>query len=191
MSDFFKYWNELKQPETFLADDKENPSRGAVAEIVKAEISAGAKSMVEVGPGSGHDYGRFYRFFPIEYTLMEGSQNLCQHLLQTYPTAKVRNGTFDSLVSDEADIIYCRHVLEHQKCFREPLRRAIAAARMLCIVTWYRPPSETEVSFYHQGEEVHYNTYRRSDVMNEIASAGCKVEVIASGTNEIYLIRKA
>lgn len=185
----FRYWNDLTSPSDFLADDDANPARDYVVEVLKREVDAGARWLVEVGPGAGRDYRR-YRHLPLDVLLVEGSAKLADYLRKTCPTAHVRNGTFSSLMPGTADISYCKAVLEHQPDFRDPLRQLIRAARRLCIVNWYRPPAEAEERTYNARDEVHYNTYRRSDVLALVADEGRAVETATVGWNEVWLIRE-
>lgn len=169
----FSYWNEV-DPTTFLIDDLCNPSRVWAGEKVTEAVLRNAKTMIEVGPGAGADYERLFRPLVttglLSYTGFEGSSGLYNHLKSLYPESTWQNKPLKELQTQAADIVYVRHVLEHQETLEPNLTLLLQASKSTVIIVWYRPPAEAEI---HQiNNEIHYWTFKESDVFTVIAQAG-------------------
>lgn len=167
----FRYWDSV-EPSTFLEHDWANPSRvWATTEAIKA---AKGGSLLEVGPGPGVDYERaFSKAEGIDYAGWEGSGNLCAALRVKYPDAAWVHGQIADLGEESADVVYTRHVLEHQPALEPALSQLLGAARKAVVLTWYRPPGP--VAFFEVWEGVHCQTFQREEVMQSVAAAGWKI----------------
>jgi hypothetical protein len=184
----FRYWNSV-DPSTFLDHDWQNPSRQwATREAIKA---AKGGTLLEVGPGPGVDYERYFsKAKGFRYKGWEGSLNLCIALQSRFPKAMWVNGELLGVPTAYADVVYARHVMEHQPALEPALARLLGAARHTVVLTWYRPPGP--VAFFEVWEGVHCQTYKRSDVLESVARAGFRIdksELFTSG-DEAWLLRR-
>jgi hypothetical protein len=184
----FRYWNSV-DPSTFLDHDWQNPSRQwATREAIKA---AKGGTLLEVGPGPGVDYERYFaKAKGFDYVGWEGSRTLYDALRTRFPDALWGNRTIADLGAQAADVIYLRHVLEHQPALEPALSTVLAAARKAVVLTWYRPPGP--VAFFEVWEGVHCQTYKRSDVLESVARAGFRIdksETFESG-DEAWLLKR-
>jgi hypothetical protein len=162
----FGYWNSVN-PAEFLAHDWENPSRKWAAEAAVKAANGG--ELLEVGPGPGVDYDRYFRTAALTYTGVEGSANLFTALCARFPDGRWANGTIADLPALSADVVYARHVLEHQPALEPALSQLLGAARHAVILTWYRPPGP--VAFHEVWRGVHCRTFARADVFAAIDRA--------------------
>jgi hypothetical protein len=167
----FTYWNSV-DPTTFLDHDWENPSREWAAE--RAIEAAKGGSLLEVGPGPGVDYRNHFRHAVamgrFQYIGYEGSWTLFDALQNRFPEVRFCNATIADLPPLSADVVYARHVLEHQPALEPALGSILAAARRTVVLTWYRPPADRAID--HVWNDVHCQTYARNDVMESVAAAG-------------------
>jgi len=164
----FRYWNSV-DPASFLDHDRANPSRQwATREAIRA---AKGGTLLEVGPGGGTDYERYFsKAKGIEYTGLEGSQSLHAALQTRFPEAAWRNDLLTSLPPLSADVVYARHVMEHQPALEPALGLVLGAARHACVLTWYRPPGP--VAYHEVWEGVYCHTYERETVLKSVEAAG-------------------
>lgn len=170
----FSYWDTV-DPAKFLSDDWGNPSRAWAASQIADAVKRGASSMVEIGPGRGVDYAWLISKLPIAYSGWEGSRGLFEFLVRKYPDGKWECRPLLDLPAKSFDLVYARHVLEHQPNLEPSLSTLLAAARMAVVIVWYRPPDETGLREYSEVERVHYNTYRRDEVLSIVAANGWRV----------------
>lgn len=169
----FRYWNSV-DPAHFLEHDWQNPSRPWAAErAIEAALRAPSQSLLEIGPGPGVDYARVFSKAAIRYLGVEGSATLYEALRSRFPEAEWRNLTIADLAPLSADVVYARHVLEHQPALEPALGQVLAAARSAVVLTWYRPPGP--VAVHEVWEGVDCRTYRRADVFEGIARAGFRL----------------
>lgn len=164
----FTYWNSV-DPASFLDHDWKNPSRQwAAKEAIRLAKNG---TLLEVGPGGGVDYERYFsKAKGIQYEGLEGSQTLYDSLRQRFPDAAWRNDLLTSLPALSADVVYARHVMEHQPALEPALGLVLGAARHACVLTWYRPPGPQ--AFHEIWEGVYCHTYQRAQVLKAVADAG-------------------
>lgn len=172
----FSYWNGV-DPDQFLADDWDNPSRAWAGAAVRMAIESGSHTMVEVGPGPGVDYLRRFRQSVFDgklfYTGCEGSSKLCAALRKKYPEANWRNQPLTGLLPRSFDIVYAKAVLEHQPALEPSLSCLLNAAKRFAILIWYRPPADEAISSVQDG--VYYQTFRRDEVLGVVARSGWRI----------------
>ena len=172
----FHYWDSV-DPATFLAHDWENPSRAWATTRALEAARAGDGTLLEVGPGPGVDYARAFREAvlagALQYSAVEGSGTLHAALAARYPEATWRCEPLLQLGPASADVVYARHVLEHQPALQPALSILLAAARRTVVLTWYRPPGPR--AFGETWKGVPCQTYARADVLAGIAEAGFRI----------------
>lgn len=172
----FSFWNKV-DPENFLTDDWDNPSRKWAGDRVALAVQRGACSLVEAGPGVGIDYERQFRQAVLDgklsYTGFEGSSSFCARLKKKFPESAWENKTITDLPAGVTEIVYTKAVLEHQPALEPSLSRFLGAATKFAILIWYRPPASREVGTVEDG--VHYRTYCKADVLNVVARSGWRI----------------
>jgi hypothetical protein len=166
----FTYWNSVN-PTTFLKHDWENPSRQFAAE--KAIELATGGTLLEVGPGPGVDYRRWFSRADVDYCGYEGSQSLHAALQRRFPEAVWQCKTIADMEPLSADVVYARHVMEHQPALEPALGQLLSAAKKYVVLTWYRPPAPR--ASYDIWEGVIAHTYKRNSVLAAVASHGWQV----------------
>jgi len=166
----FTYWDGV-DPAHFLETDWANPSRQWAAG--KAIEAAKGGTLLEVGPGPGVEYADWFSKSAVQYTGVEGSANLFRALCERFPETSWVHGQIAGLPAFSADVVYARHVLEHQPTLEPALGTLLAAARSAVLLTWYRPPGP--VAFHEVLRGVYRHTYEREAVLGQIALHGCRV----------------
>jgi len=182
MNPDFRYWDSV-DPKGFLAHDWDNPSRQWAAQ--RAIDAALGGTLLEVGPGPGKDYELHFqapvKAGEMEYVAFEGSENLCGALRARFPESKWYHAPIADLSARMADVVYARHVLEHQPALEPALGLVLAAARLAVVLTWYRPPGPQ--AFFEVWEGVHCQTYHRTIVKDAIAGHGFAVKSVQGFPN--------
>jgi hypothetical protein len=170
----FTYWNGV-DPATFLNHDWENPSREWACEVAIKAAAGG--TLLEVGPGPGVDYGNHFQHAVltgrVAYTGYEGSRTLYDALRSRFRESAWENLTIADLPPSGADVVYARHVMEHQPALDPALGQLLNAARRVVVLTWYRPPAREAI--VHIWEGVHCQTYERNQVLDVVARAGFRI----------------
>ena len=186
----FTYWNGVDR-NSFLSHDWGNPSRewAASAAIRATLVNTGRLTrpvLVEIGPGGGFDYRQYFRKFvemgSMVYLGVEGSQSLCDGLRSEFPESPWFNQT---LLENpyQGDVVYARHVLEHQPALI-PAMNALLAVAPIAFITWYRPPAER--AHTDMNGAIHCHTYNREEVLDVLANNRRRVAastIVPSGRN--------
>lgn len=190
----FTFWDDVDKS-LFLRNDRANTARKAAAKIIRGEMPSGRRhsSMLEVGCGPGFDYGDHFRKIKrLKYTGIDGAAQMIEHCKQQWPDGDFKVGDFTFLAGAQWDFVYCKAVLEHQPDFRDPLAKMLRATRLLCLVNWYLPPSDTEsYTGFNTEINVHYNRYKLSDVKEAVAGSHFSFEerTVKGSPNVLHLYR--
>jgi hypothetical protein len=110
-------------------------SRRAVFQQVE---TLGAKSVLEFGPGTFLDYQTYWRAHPwIGYRAVELTPELVAYGQGL--GAQVAQGSIASVDHyGQADVAYCRHVLEHLPGYHNALETLLAHARRAVVVVFFQ-----------------------------------------------------
>jgi hypothetical protein len=187
-------WWERQDPATFLDFDRAHPSRAiaCAAAIDLASKCDGHHDLLEAGPGSGIDYATTFEAVDgirIRYTGYEPTRRFLDSLCARFPQTAFINGQIAEIPSQAADVVYARHVLEHQPGLQPALGQLLAAARHAVVITWYRPPAD--VASCGWADDVPCHTYVRADVLAGVESAGYAVSRIEPvDGNEVWILER-
>lgn len=114
----------------------------------------GAKSVVEVGCGSGIEVEGLRAdglLEQVDYVGLDFTPELVDACRYRHPDQKFALADVTEPLLVHADVVYARHVLEHVEEGYRALRNLVAAARELTVVSWFiRPtwrPSEVHIGY--------------------------------------------
>lgn len=186
----------------FLAHDFHNPSREVAYGIINNFFRNDfyRRSVCEIGFGQCLDfinlfkpmcgYGLIYRGYDI-------TPQFVKYAKKEHPGHNFEVGGFDNLPPSQYDITYTRHTLEHQHPhdYKLALYKLLQATRELCIITWFLPPQKQEHIFWSETDGFDntgcwVNTYDQDKIFEIIEQAGFDREIIQSGTNQVYVLRR-
>ena len=68
------------------------------------------------------------------------------------------------LPDNSFDVVFSRHVLEHQPSFKPVLSEMIRIARDEAIHVFFIIPQDTEIIDYNQEENLYHNTFSKPDI---------------------------
>lgn len=192
----FRWWDEQskRDPAQFLEHDFGNASR-AVATRTAIELAQQFfGTLIEIGPGQGYDYENYFRPAVeagyIAYKGVEGSEGLRSALQQRFPEVPWQQGLIANLVPRSADVLYARHVFEHQADLAASMKGFLGAATHAAVICWYRPPSMQPKSEIWQ--DIPHQTWYRPTVVQTIDLAGfdiARTEVMHQG-DEVWELRR-
>jgi hypothetical protein len=192
----FRWWDEQskREPERFLEHDFINQSRQHATNLVIELAQEFFGTVIEVGPGQGYDYEHYFRSAVeqgrLAYKGVEGSEGLRSALQQRFPEVPWQHGLLASLLPSSADVLYARHVFEHQADLASSMRAFLNAANHAAVICWYRPPSLTPKSEIWQ--DIPHQTWYRPDVFVCVERAGFEVALCDEMTqgDEVWVLRR-
>ncbi len=122
----------------YLKDDHRN--REWYCDFLEAHQSI---KVLEIGAGGMHDVrllkerGSFER---IDYTIMDVSNQVLAEGKRIFPELKFKKGSINNIPFPDNyfDIVYCRHVIEHQPEFQTPVREMLRVSRGVTLINLFR-----------------------------------------------------
>ncbi len=122
-------------------------------------------NMLDVGCGPATEYYGFKNdLIDIDYTGVDSSVILNQ--LNKEKNINMLNAEAHNIpVSDSSfDLVYCRHVLEHQPSFESVLKELIRCTKKLAIHIFFIKPEEKEQINYDSNSNLYHNKYSKLDI---------------------------
>ena len=191
----FRWWDEQAKnsPERFLEHDFANQSRlVATQQLLALAKKYRGPIVCEVGPGQGYDFANYLRAAhtegEIRYCGVEGSQGLLASLKERFPDATWLRGFVAELPKHFADVMYARHVFEHQADIVKSMIAFCNAAKHAAVICWYRPPGLVPMATVW--EDIPHQTWFRPTVLKLIRDAGFDFSVQEVGTDEVWTLRR-
>jgi SAM-dependent methyltransferase len=123
------------------------------------------KSLLDVGCGNATEYFAYQKEYPGLYYLgVDSSEFLFnRNGLLGIPMMKA-SGEDIPLPDNSFDVVFSRHVLEHQPSFKPVLSEMIRIARDEAIHVFFIIPKDTEIIDYNQEENLYHNTFSKPDI---------------------------
>lgn len=179
-------WSSLfedKSPEEFLKSEdqwgagqhKDNPGRQFFINYLEEQVNnfnfkvLGTYRMLEIGFGSGIDYElidetgllnlSYFNYFGADVT-----PEFCQLGAQTMPKAvaiTLIDGYALPYTDGFFDLVYMRHVLEHQENYRFLMKEVFRVCKKQIIVNFFIPPTEKEVDEIFYDNVFYHNVYSK------------------------------
>jgi ubiquinone/menaquinone biosynthesis C-methylase UbiE len=151
------------------------------------------KSILDIGCGMCDDYFEYKKLDPtIVWGGLDSSKFLSEKRNKKIP---VLNREADNTKFDDSswEVVYSRHVLEHQASFRPVLTEMIRISSGLVMHIFFIPPREKEIINYNATDNLYHNTFSRPEI-EEFLHKNLKVHSwgwfpIDSTTEEALVIR--
>jgi len=125
----------------------------------------GYKTLIDLGCGTATEYFAYSAEYPeLSYLGIDSSTILYNRntelgvpmlLVGSYPTP---------LVDNHSDVVFSRHVLEHQPSFELLLSEMIRLASKEAIHVFFIAPKDREVIYYNPEENLYHNTFNKGEI---------------------------
>ena len=122
----------------YLADD--HPDRRWFARFVQQMAPC---RVLEIGAGSLHEARLLFQpesAPPVDYTVVDVAKDMLELGRKEFPMIRFIEGDVNrlQLPDDAFDIVYCRHVLEHQPYYDQPIREMMRVSRGVVVINLFR-----------------------------------------------------
>jgi SAM-dependent methyltransferase len=164
------WWTENQQQEKagedFLDYNKDKPARHFCRKVITDLAAAGEiKSVLEVAFGGLHEYRAMQaklRELDVTYSGIDWTEHFVAHAQKEFPECRWNQGDIArGVVSEEADVVYSQHMLEHLPALEPAFSNMLRLARKTMINIFFIPPKPFEnyevVNWQHY--PLYHNTY--------------------------------
>ena len=122
----------------YLKDD--HPDRVWFVELVKETVPC---SVLEIGAGSLHEVRQLFELEPpvgLKYTVADVAVNMIEKGKEEFPAVEFVEANVNDLImpANMYDIVYCRHVVEHQPYYKKSIREMLRVSKGLVIINLFR-----------------------------------------------------
>jgi len=122
----------------YLADD--HPDRRWFVQLVQQMAPC---KVLEIGAGSLHEARLLFQpesAPPVDYTVVDVAKDMLELGSQEFPMIHFADGNVNhlQLPNDTFDIVYCRHVLEHQPYYDRPIQEMLRVSRGVVVINLFR-----------------------------------------------------
>ena len=148
--------------------DSTATSKKMFREYVK---SKGYKSLIDFGCGNATEFFAYKEEYPeLEYMGADSSTFLYTlNISKGIPMALVQNDK-TLLLRNQADIVFSRHVLEHQPSFKPLLVEMVRLALTEVLNVFFIPPQDKEIINYDPADNLYHNTFCKQEIEDFLKS---------------------
>jgi ubiquinone/menaquinone biosynthesis C-methylase UbiE len=170
MSEFKQSWwdkNLEKKYDIFATwvGDSNAPSKKYFRKYVKDHEY---KSLIDLGCGNATEYFAYKEEYPeLKYIGVDSSEFLNNRNSALGVSMILASAENVPLESGCVDVVFCRHVLEHQPSFEPVLAEMIRLAKHEAIHVFFIAPDERDTHIgYSASENLYHNRYNINDIEN-------------------------
>lgn len=128
--------------------------------IIKNEYN----SILDIGCGMCDDYFEYIKEIPnIIWGGIDNSKFLLEKRNKEIPVL-LRDADNTKFNNDSWEVVYSRHVLEHQESFKPILNEMIRVASKAVINVFFIKPKEKEIIHYNSDSNLYHNTYDKKEI---------------------------
>jgi ubiquinone/menaquinone biosynthesis C-methylase UbiE len=124
------------------------------------------KTLIDLGCGTATEFSAYQKEYPeLSYLGVDSSKFLFD--LNTKLNIPMWNSSAENtnLISNHSEVIFSRHVLEHQPTFQPVLLEMIRLASKEAIHVFFIPPKDDpEHIGYDSSENLYHNRYNKNDI---------------------------
>jgi ubiquinone/menaquinone biosynthesis C-methylase UbiE len=133
--------------------------------------SKGYKSLIDLGCGNATEYFAYKAEYPeLKYLGIDSSEFLYKLNTDLGVPMMIAEADKVPLRDNHYDVVFSRHVLEHQPDFASMLAEMIRLADKEAIHIFFIKPREKEIIHYDEANNLYHNTYCRADIEVFLAS---------------------
>jgi len=123
------------------------------------------KNILDVGCGPATEYFGFKKDdIVIEYMGVDSSQFLVDYNLRRGIPMLMSEAHDIALTDNSYEVVFSRHLLEHQPSFEPVLDEIIRISSKLAVHIWFHKPADEEKIDFDDGQKLYHNFYRREDI---------------------------
>lgn len=149
------------------------------------------KSVLECGPGIFIDYNIFFKNHPdIKYATIDITPKIVAEGKKLDLDISLSSIENIDKPNESYDLVYCRHVLEHQDNFVQSIEEMTRVSKHYVIVAfWLLSPDQTKISFDQQSR-LYHNSYSKTDIEQYLKNKQLKYHWIQSDIDHVLIIEK-
>jgi len=123
------------------------------------------KSLIDLGCGNATEFFAYKEEYPsLRYLGVDSSRILFDKNTELGVPMLWAEGENIPLKDNHSEIVFSRHVLEHQPDFRPLLSEMVRLAEKEAIHVFFIIPREEEIIHYDDKENLYHNTFKKEDI---------------------------
>lgn len=127
--------------------------------------SLGFKSIVDLGCANASMYNGFQKEnYNIEYTGVDSCTYLVEENKKRGINCLLSDVIKTPFQDNSFEIVYSRHIIEHQAEFKEYLEETIRIAQKEVLHIFFKVPGDKEIINYTEHDNLYHNTYSKQDI---------------------------
>jgi len=168
MTTFKQTWWDDNLPDRFeefnsWVGDKNSQSKVYFRKYVKDK---NYKTLIDLGCGNATEYFAYKEEYPeLNYLGVDSSEILYKKNIENDVPMWLSSAEETNLTDNHSEIVFSRHVLEHQPSFLPVLSEMIRLASKEAIHVFFIPPGDNQEHIGYDGtENLYHNRYNKSDI---------------------------
>jgi ubiquinone/menaquinone biosynthesis C-methylase UbiE len=148
-------------------------------------------NILECGPGTYIDYNLYFKSSDKKYSAIDITDKVVNNGLENGIDVSLSSIEYIKKTDDEYDLVYCRHVLEHQDFYQRSIDEMIRVSKKYVIVIfWLLSEKENDLIKYDEREFLYHNSYSKKNIEKYLESKGVKFVWEFAKNDKILIIEK-
>jgi ubiquinone/menaquinone biosynthesis C-methylase UbiE len=148
-------------------------------------------SILECGPGTYIDYNLYFKNSNKKYSAIDITDKVVNNGLENGIEASLSSIEDIQKNDNEYDLVYCRHVLEHQDFYQKSIQEMVRVSKKYVVVIfWLLSEEENNQINYDDKEYLYHNIYSRKNIEKYLESKRVKFKWEFAHNDKILIIEK-
>jgi len=148
--------------------DKTAPSKAYFRNYVKER---GYTSLIDMGCGNATEYFAYREEYPdLSYIGVDSSEFLYKKNTEAGVPMMWAVAEHVPMIDGYAEVVFARHILEHQPDFEPVLSEILRLASKEAIVVFFIPPLEEKQIIYNPDMNLYHNVYSKGEIEKYLMS---------------------
>jgi len=191
--DHLKWWdNNLDKRENEFSDwllSSDNDSRNYLYDFLINNDNI--IDVLECGPGTFIDYELFFKDnVKKNYESIDITDNIVETGLNKNINIVLSSIENIQKESNEYDLVYCRHVLEHQDFFKDSINEMIRVSKKYIIIIFWLLSGDETIIKYDKEQCIYHNIYSKTEIENFLFEKNMKFNWWFGKNDKILIIEK-
>lgn len=181
----------------FVSHDWDHPSRKSVYHLIPVLLNSlgiPRPTLAEIGFGGAYDFKQCFKGLhdsgSLRYSGFDATPEFVEYAKTDFPDYTWNLGQFSNLGSEQFDITYTRHTLQHQspETIEDCIRSMLGPTDHFAVIVWHPPLSNHHVAVDDWGG--YCNTWDKQKIDALIRACGFDITEQPAGEDVIYVMKR-
>lgn len=163
-------------------------SRKTIFDFIK---DSNTHTVLECGPGTFIDYNLFFsKNLDVTYSAIDITPKIVEQGIALGLDIELSSIANINKSNSSYELVYCRHVLEHQDYFSKALDEMLRVSNKYVAVAFWLLSDHNTVINYDSFNKLYHNSYSKQDIESHLKQQGFLYQWISCSNDKVLIVNK-